>query len=279
MNRRRRGLGVPAIGATIAMLAIVAPAPRAGAAPQSACTASSGVTVIVDFSHFHSAIQRGCAPGHPTSALAALHAAGFDTAGTAQYGDAFLCRINGFPTSARESCARTPPASSSWSFYWAHPTDPTWTYSTTGVAGYEPPAGSLVAFAFGNSAKPGIAPSAVLVGSTTTTTSAARTTVAPVAVPVRPPTAPPPTVTAATSQPPVPAPASVRRIPPTTRLPTPATTRASASTMPPVDERAAAPRAPGSGSGSPFPAALTVGLVVLVGAGGLLTIRARRRRL
>jgi len=134
--------------------------------------------VIVDFSHFHSAIQRGCAPGRPSSALAALHTAGFDTAGTAQYGDAFLCRINGLPTSAKESCARTPPAGSSWSFYWARPTDRAWTYSSTGVGGYEPTPGSIVAFAFGNSAQPGIAPSAALVASTTTTTSDAHPTAA-----------------------------------------------------------------------------------------------------
>jgi hypothetical protein len=280
MKMRRRGLSVSAIGATIAMLAIVAPAPRAGAAPQAACTATSGVTVIVDFSHFHTAIQRGCAPGHPASALAALHAAGFDTAGTAQYGDAFLCRINGLPTSAKESCTRTPPASSSWSFYRARPTDTAWTYSSTGVTGYQPPAGSLLAFAFGNYAKPGIGPSALLVA-TMTSTSAARTTVAPVAVQVLPPAVTPPTATPTTSTSRGPAPTAARTIPASKR-PVPRATTATAtaaSTMPQIDERAAAPRVTGGSSGSPLPAALTVVLVVVVGAGGLLTIRARRRRL
>ena len=122
MTMRRRTFVVPAIGAAIAAAAIVAStivasAPPLGAVPGSACTARSGVTVIVDFTAFHLDIERGCAPGHPASALAALRSAGFSTAGTAQYGDAFVCRIDDLPSTAKEACTRTPPATASWSFY------------------------------------------------------------------------------------------------------------------------------------------------------------------
>src|SRR4029077_8628429 len=96
-----RALPIRAIGAAIAMVAVVAPAPRVGAAPARACTTKSGVTVIVDFTHFGRNIERGCAAGRPDTALAALHAAGFATAGTAQYGDAFVCRINGLPLATK----------------------------------------------------------------------------------------------------------------------------------------------------------------------------------
>ena len=91
------------IGAAIAisgMIAVGAPAVGVAAGASSACSATAGVTVIVDFTHFSGGkIERGCAAGHPANALA-LHAAGFTTAGTAQYGDAFLCRIDGLPTPA-----------------------------------------------------------------------------------------------------------------------------------------------------------------------------------
>src|ERR1700722_10199816 len=102
-----------AIGAAIAILAVAAPAARVGAASASACTAQSGVTVIVDFTHFGHGIEQGCAPGSPNTALAAMHAAGFSTAGTTEYGDAFVCRIDDLPSPKSQACASTPPAMAS----------------------------------------------------------------------------------------------------------------------------------------------------------------------
>src|SRR5262249_14774978 len=141
LSRRRSAL----IGAAIACCAFAAPIAPARAAPASACSARSGVTVIVDFTAFGGSIERGCDPGQPRTALAALQAAGFATAGTSQYGDAFVCRIDGRPSPKHEACTATPPASSSWSFYHARPDDRAWTYSTAGVLSYRPPAGSLIA--------------------------------------------------------------------------------------------------------------------------------------
>lgn len=269
-------LSVWAIGATIAVLAIVAPAPPAGAASVSACTARTGVTVIVDLSHFHLDIERGCAPGHPENALDALQSAGFATAGTAQYGDAFLCRIDELPSSAHESCTSTPPAASSWSFYWARPTDTDWTYAPVGVTSYQPPAGSLIGFAFGDDAEPAIRPSAVISAPTTPSSAAAPAPiVGSAAVPV---TTPPgrPSTTVGASHPS----ASTTTAAATTRISTPtAAPRAASSpgSTPRLVERTAAGVGHDS-AGSPRSAVLAVAVVALLSAGGWLTIRARRRR-
>ena len=275
---RVRMLPMWAVGAAIATFAIAAPALRAESAPASACTATAGVTVIIDFSYFHHDIERGCAPGHPASALAALHAAGFQTAGTAQYGDAFVCRIDGLPSPAKESCAQTPPANSSWSFYTARPTDAEWTYATTAVTLVRPAAGTLVAFAFGSYAKPAIRPSAGI--ATPTTTIAPPTTTNPT---------PPETVSAqsssttiaptpgVTSSRPSAAPTSTSATPPTTSS-TAVTPNVTTSTRAPLVVNEQAGRAaPHNDSGSPVPVALTVGLVAVLGLGAGLIIAARRR--
>ncbi len=279
MTMRVPTLAVWAIGATIAILAIlaiVAPAPPAGAASVSACTARTGVTVIVDFTHFHLNIERGCAPGHPANALDALQSAGFATAGTAQYGDAFLCRIDQLPSSAHESCANTPPATSSWSFYWARPTATDWTYAALGVTSYQPPAGTLIGFAFGDDTEPGIRPSAVISASTTpTSTVAPAPTVGSAAVAVT--TAPVrPSTTVVVSRPS----ASTTTAAATTSISTPAAATRAGS-LPGGTPRLVERTAAGVGHdspGSPRSAVLALAVVAILGVGGWGTIRARRRR-
>ena len=107
---RARSLHAVTLGVAVAIFAIATPAPRVAGATASGCSRTSGVTVIVDFTYFHRDIERGCAPGDPATALAAVQAAGFSTAGTTQYGDAFLCRIDNLPSPKDEACAATPPA-------------------------------------------------------------------------------------------------------------------------------------------------------------------------
>ena len=172
---RARSLHAVTLGVAVAIFAIATPAPRVAGAAVSGCSKTSGVTVIVDFTYFQRDIERGCAPGTPATALAAVQAAGFSTAGTTQYGDAFLCRIDNLPPPKDEACAATPPARSSWSFYWARATDAAWTYSPTGVLSYRPPAGTIVAFAFGDLAKPGLLPSAAIRTSTSSPPTATTT--------------------------------------------------------------------------------------------------------
>ena len=156
---RGRSLRIAVIGAAIAILAIVAPAPRVGAAPASGVHRDVGRHGDRRLHHFGGDIERGCAPGSPRTALAALHAAGFATAGTAQYGDAFLCRIDGLPSPEDGGVHATRrPRSRRGRSTTRGPTDAAWTYSSVGVLSYQPPPGTIIAFAFGNHAKPGVLP-------------------------------------------------------------------------------------------------------------------------
>jgi hypothetical protein len=282
-----------AVGAAIAFCAFAVSAPRRGAAA-SACSDTAGVTVIVDFTHFGGAIERGCDPDQAANALDAMHTAGFTTAGTLQYGDEFVCRIDALPPPKSEGCNKTPPADASWSFYYARPTDSTWTYSGLSVLRYHPPPGTMIAFAFGRFARPGVLPSGAAVPTTTTTTTTTaserpspRTTprvIGQVHPPVTaaPSAITPPPITAGVVAAPTAPPTTVKTKHPSTTRPDTATTRParSTTTVPRiVDKTASGPVAGGDGgSGSPWPALLTVALIAGLGAGAFATVRVRRRR-
>jgi hypothetical protein len=266
---RARSLHTAALGAAIAILAVVAPAGRVCAAPSAPCTTTAGVTVIVDFTHFGRAVERGCAPGQPANALAAMHAAGFGTAGTTRYGDAFLCRIDNLPTPRNEACGDTPPASSSWSFYNARPIDATWTYTPVGVLSYRPGPGSIIAFAFGNLAKPGIRPAAAVPRPPTPITIADPTV--PTAPPETPQVVQPTTTAAPPTTAPVTAPRSTAASTRTATVPAPTTTTR-------IVDRTATGTISHASSGSPVPAVIAAAIVALLAAGAAVTIAARRRR-
>jgi hypothetical protein len=282
--------GATAIFAVVASaLAVLLTGAVAGAAPQSACTTTSGVTVIVDFTHFSGGkIERGCAPGQPANGLIALHAAGFATAGTVQYGDAFVCRIDGLPTPKQDACAVTPSPSAFWAYWTAKPSDSAWTYSALGVLDFHPKPGTIEAFAFGNHAQPGVAPSAAIPTTTTTTTAAPPTTPP---TPITAATLPPPTAPAlaTTTNPPVVArgptttAAKTPKAKPTTTTATTATTagssdaHASTSTTVAMVERSASGPTPHSGSGSPTGTILAVVIVGGLAIGAFAFTRARRR--
>jgi hypothetical protein len=286
------------IGAAIAIFAVPAPAMGspaiAGTSAASGCSATSGVTVIVDFTHFAGGkVERGCAPGDPTNGLQALHAAGFASAGTARYGDAFVCRIDGLPTPKLEACADTPPPSAYWAYWYARPSDSAWTYSAVGVLDFDPKPGSIEAFAFGKHAPPSVVPSAAM-ATTTTTTRPTPTTHAPATTAAPPTTASPP-VTAATL-PVAPGPTAPPLVEPTTTTTaikrtvverptrksttTTAHTRAPASTSTTVGivERSAAGPLRRHSSGSPVGAVLAIAIVGGLALGAFAFTRARRRR-
>jgi hypothetical protein len=283
------------IGAVIAILAVAAPAMPAiaSAAPSSGCSATTGVTVIVDFTYFPGGrVERGCAPGLPANGLIALHDAGFTSAGTEQYGDAFVCRIDGLPSPQQDACAVTPSPNAYWAFWNARPSDTQWTYASVGVLDFHPRAGSIEAFAFGKNAEPSISPSAAIPPPPTSTT----TTVAP-------PTTRPPPVTAATSPTgPTPTTAPVIPLEPTTTpapatptstakskpkstprsststSPTTRTPRSTSSTVRIVDRSAAGPVARHDSSGSPLGVILAIVIVAGLGGGAFAFTRARRHQ-
>lgn len=119
-----------------------------GAAHAAACPGSTGVTVVIDKG---SSSTTSCAPD-TSSAMAALQAVASVTQVQTQPG--FICQINAYPNT---SCVRTPPASAYWAFFHA-PRGGSWTYSSSGAGGYDPPTGSVIGFAFGSGGAPSTAP-------------------------------------------------------------------------------------------------------------------------
>ena len=124
-----------------------------GAAQAAACSGTSGVTVVIDYGSSSATL---CSPGDPSSAGGALRAvAGVDY--VPMYGQGVVCKINGIPSS--QTCQRMPPSSAYWAFFHAS-RGGSWTYSSVGVADYNPAPGTVVGFAFGSGGAPSTAPPA-----------------------------------------------------------------------------------------------------------------------
>ncbi|MFV2114710.1 hypothetical protein ACFHW0_20565 [Micromonospora sp. LOL_025] len=137
------------------------PASAAGSAGY--CPDASGVTVVVDFHELGGGTVVRCARGEQPTGLAALKNAGFQVTGTLRWGEGFVCRIEGKPSTASEKCVDTPPASAYWS-YWHAASGGNWTYSDKGVLNRRPPAGSFEGWSFSlnrdasDAPRPGAAP-------------------------------------------------------------------------------------------------------------------------
>ncbi|WP_432050581.1 hypothetical protein [Verrucosispora sp. NA02020] len=182
------------------VLAVAAACTAVGAAPAQAagradhCPDANGVTVVVDFKELGGGVVVRCAPGDQATGLAALKNAGFQIAGTLRWGEGFICRIEGKPSTATEKCVDTPPASAYWS-YWHAPDGGSWTYSDRGVLNRKPPAGSFDGWSFSfnrsadNAPRPAVAPNRPAPPPRTT-----------------PPAPPPPRTSAPAPPPPAPAP-------------------------------------------------------------------------
>ncbi|GAA3028002.1 hypothetical protein Aglo01_33870 [Actinokineospora globicatena] len=108
------------------------------------CTSPTGVTVVVDFQDLGGTTIVRCYPqGTRGTGLDALKGAGFQVAGVARWGEAFICRVENRPSAVevlpiqgregyRELCVDTPPAAGYWS-YWHAGNNCAWTYSQWGV--------------------------------------------------------------------------------------------------------------------------------------------------
>jgi hypothetical protein len=137
-------VGTALIGC-VSVTALAGPPPAAGASADC----SSGVIVAVDMSPWQNTIDTVCDSDLPQNAVDALQISGFDPAGTAQYGLAFICRIAGDPPPSEQSCEDTPPATAYWSFWIADAGANAWSYSNVGAASLQPQAGSVEAWVFG----------------------------------------------------------------------------------------------------------------------------------
>lgn len=114
------------------------------AAPvESSC---DGVDVVVNFGLLDATGSSQCVAIDGTSAKAidVVRAAGFTTEGTATYGDAIVCRINGLPSPSEpvvvpnqaefiESCADMPPAFAYWALWQKSSPTAAWEYAQAGL--------------------------------------------------------------------------------------------------------------------------------------------------
>ncbi|MBI9114229.1 hypothetical protein [Sanguibacter suaedae] len=151
------------LGAAVAAVAAVAS--PGGAAAEDRPQPCEGVTVVVDLGVLANADGTGsvgCAPGEePLTASSALDAAGVGVTGTAQWGAAFVCRVDGRPAAdedvtipgggvVRETCARTPSELAYWSVW--HAADASaWTYATVGVTELRLAPGDVLGLSFATS--------------------------------------------------------------------------------------------------------------------------------
>lgn len=98
-----------AAGLALAAVAVVSQAgPARAAGLPGACPDGDGVTVVVDFQELGGPTLVRCAPGPQPTGLAALKNAGISVTGTARWGEAFICRIEGKPGADTPSPVSTP---------------------------------------------------------------------------------------------------------------------------------------------------------------------------
>lgn len=152
--------------AVLSLGLVLAEAPAARAWSSGACPTPTGVTVVVDFGELGGGTEIRCAAGPQSSGIAALQNAGYSV-GFVQRNSAqglFVCRISGKPGFDKATCADTPPANFSWS-YWNAQRGGSWHYSNAGAGNRTPPAGSVEGWRFnaGRPTWPTVEPPAVLV--------------------------------------------------------------------------------------------------------------------
>jgi hypothetical protein len=148
-----------ALPATVAAANVANPDPES-IARWEPCEANTGVTVIVDDQTLgEGKIYVGCAFGAQPDGVEALEHAGFELEGTENYGLDFICRIDGEPTPAEQSCKTTPGAGAYWS-YWRGKSGGRWGYSHFGPASPESraPVNSVEGWSFGSGGAPRIQP-------------------------------------------------------------------------------------------------------------------------
>jgi len=107
-----------------------------GAAPTPTPSASTAgpcadVTVVVEFTTLDHKPITACAPAGVASDV--LKAAKLTTAGTTDYGNQVICRVDDLPSPTAETCA-TLPSSAYWAMWIKTSADAKWEYAQEGVA-------------------------------------------------------------------------------------------------------------------------------------------------
>jgi hypothetical protein len=146
-----------ALALTVAGCAAPAADPSSSPVPESASSAPCGeVTVVVDFGVLDVPSIGACVSAGP--ALDALDEAGVSTEGTADYGNAVVCRVNNEPSPDEtvtiqgqdpfvESCD-TLNATAYWALWVKPSADADWEYAQEGVSTLELAAGQSVGLVY-----------------------------------------------------------------------------------------------------------------------------------
>ncbi len=157
-NRRRPTLAVLLVGFfLLAASALNAPGAVAANVPNpepnliarwEPCEPDTGVTVIVDDHNLgEGKIYVGCALGEQANGAEALVHADFHAEGTSEYRLGFICRIDGEPTPAEQTCEHTPGASAYWTYWHGRPGGQ-WGFSGCGAESCKPAIGSVEGWGF-----------------------------------------------------------------------------------------------------------------------------------
>ncbi|MEZ0578710.1 hypothetical protein [Nocardioides sp. MH1] len=143
--RRTAASALAAVAAVLAAAVtgvVATPAP----AEATACSGTTGITVVVDFNELGGGITAGCDPdGAGESATQVFEHAGYELT-YVQSDPGFVCRVSGKP--ADNPCVRTPPTTAYWSLWWSDGESGRWTYATSGANGLEVPEGGYLGFSW-----------------------------------------------------------------------------------------------------------------------------------
>jgi hypothetical protein len=148
-----RSLRLAAVTALVAAASLAVP----GQAQASACSSSTGVTVVVDFSNAGGGIATTCVAGGGGDSAASLLAVDHALTRDQQY-PGVVCKIDTAPADAE--CTSMPPANAYWGLFWSDGHGG-WKYSSAGVDSLDVPDGGSVGMAWqdgGTDDPPGVAP-------------------------------------------------------------------------------------------------------------------------
>jgi hypothetical protein len=128
---------------TLALAACTTAPAETQSAESSSC---NGVEVVVNFGVLDGTGSTTCVEieGDSAKAIDVVHDAGFETEGTATYGDAIVCRVNGLPSPTEpvvvegqaeftETCADMPPAFAYWALWQKSSAGAQWAYAQAGL--------------------------------------------------------------------------------------------------------------------------------------------------
>lgn len=147
LNLSRAHISAALLAASTMLLAGCAATTPTGSSTEAASSTScNGVEVVVNFGVLDGTSSSQCVEiaGDSAKAIDVVHDAGFSTEGTATYGDAIVCRVNGLPSPTEpvvvpnqaeftETCANMPPAFAYWALWQKTSADAAWDYAQAGL--------------------------------------------------------------------------------------------------------------------------------------------------